>query len=384
MADIGLNQNISIKGRQFHLQTSSNVEEGFLRTEVYEKGRLLYSESTKYERRDFGKDDGAELRIRRMLDQYHHNIISSLESLFELSNILEQVLHGTSHHRIGAIFLSILLFDKAEKHLLKAIDLNPENHSSYILLGRCYFFQRRFQQAGQTLEPLINAHLEFPDLYNLLGLIFMEQKNFHHALEHFRHAIKLNPYYIEAYYNLAINVLRRIVFLKMQNKFEGIKKSLEFFKIILEKIRKIGNVEDKDLIVQVQNDLLEKNYGKVQTLLYDFRNRHYYKPIPQDLVGFEFYLWLKYLPDRLDYESLCRFKDRISETVVKYPDYPDLWNYLALIHLMFCRDFFLKGLDNFKEATKINPNFSKAKKNLRLVENDGREFLSLVKAIVKD
>lgn len=384
MADIGLNQNISVKGRQFHIQTASNIEEGYIRTEVFEKGRLLFAENSKYERRDLSRDGDAELRMRRLLDQYHQNVISSLETLFELSGILEDVPHSISHQRIGAIFLAILVFDKAEHHLLKAINYAPEQFSSKILLGRCYFFQRRFKQAEETLEPLVNSDLEFPDLYNLLGLIFMEQKNLVQALQHFRRSIKLNSGYKESYYNLALTVLRRIGFLKMQSKMQDVQKNLEFFEIILRKIFRIGNQEDKTLVSQVKQALANKNYGKAQTLLYDFRTRYYYKPVPQDVSGYEFYLWLKYLPDRLDYESLVRFKERISKAVVEYPEFPDLWNYLGLIHLMICRDYFLKGLDNFKEATKINPRFSKARKNLRLVENDGREFLSLIKTIVRD
>jgi hypothetical protein len=102
-----------------------------------------------------------------------------------------------------------------------------------------------------------------------------------------------------------------------------------------------------------------------------------------EIVGYEFYLWLRYLPDRLDVEKLLYFEDKFTKTLADNDDYADMWNYLALIHLLLCREHFLKGLQNFKEATRINPQYTKAKNNLRLVENDGREFLSLIKAITK-
>jgi len=384
MADIGLNQNITIKDRNFHIQTATNLEEGFIRTEVFDQGRLLYAEHHKYERRDSTEESGAELRLRRIVDQFHQNAISSLETLFELSDMIVEQKHFLSHQRLGAIFLSLHLFDKAEENLLKAIDLNADSNSSYVILSKCYYLQKRYHQAAQTLEPLIRERVPYPDLYNLYGLILLEQKNYTQALNHFRHAIKLNPSYKEAFYNLAAAILQRIGFLRMQNKRDEIRKNLEFFVIVLQKIRKIGTKRDALLVEQVKQVLAARKFGRVQSLMHDYRNQQFNYSMSPAVVGYEFYMWLRYLPGRLDYETLRYFDEKISRSLNENTDYPDMWNYLALIHLMLCRDYFLKGLDNFKEATKINPRFTKARKNLRLVENDGREFLSLIKAILRD
>ncbi len=383
MADIGLNQNISVKGRQFHIQTATNIEDGYIRTEVFEQGRLLFSEYSKYERRDDSAEGGVELRMRGIVDQFHHSVISGLETLFDLSEILDSQQHSISHHRLGAIFLSLHLYDKSEKHLRKAIDIDPNFYSSYITLGRCYFFQKRYQHAMQILETVLREDIKYPDLYNLLGLITMEQKSYIPALNHFRQAIKLNPNYKEAFYNLISAIQKRLNLLKMENKLEEVQKNLDFLGMVLERIIKIGTEEDQLLVSQVQQALAAKNYGKIQSLIYDYRNKLFFNTLTPENIGYEFYLWLRYLPDRLDYDTLRYFDEKISGTLSANPNFPDMWNYLALIHLMLCRDYFLRGLDNFKEATKINPKFTKARKNLRLVENDGREFLTLIKAVVK-
>lgn len=383
MADIGLNQNISIKNRQFHIQTATNIEDGYIRTEVFEKGRLLYTEFQKYERRQFGRNGGFELRLRRIVDQFHRSVISGMETLFDLSALLADNNHHISHYRLGSIFLSLHLYDQAEKHLLRAVEIDPDYYSAYITLGKCYYFQKRFQQAAHTLEPLVRADVSYPDLYNLQGMISLEQKNYINALNHFRHAIKLNPNYKEAFFNLVSAILQRIHVLRMQNKKDEIQKNRDFLNIVLNKIAKIGTEEDHAFIAQLKQLLSAKKHGKVQSLIYDYRNKKFIQDLPVEVIGYEFYLWLRYLPDRLDYGTLLYFEDKLKNTLKEHPNYTDIWNYLALIHLMLCRDYFLRGLDNFKEATKINPNFSKAQKNLRLVENDGREFLSLIKAVVK-
>ena len=384
MADIGLNQNLTVRGRQFHIQTATNIDDGSIRTEVFEKGRLLYSENIKYERRDFKSSSGVELRLHRIVDRFHQSAIAGLETLFELSLILENQDKCLAHQRLGAIFLSLHIFDKAEDHLLRTIDMKPDCYGAYIMLSKCYYLQKRFKQAAKTLEPLLKLKISYPDLYNLLGLISLEKKKYVQSLNHFMNAIKLNPKYKEAFLNLAIAILQRISFLKMQNRKEEIQKNFKFLNVILSKLHKIGTKEEKGLIVQIKQAYTNRNYGKIQSIIYDYRNKHFYQKMPVEVLGYEFYLWLRYLPDRLDYDTLCHFEDKISQTLANNPDYPDMWSYLALIHLMLCRDYFLKGLDNFKEANKINPEFTKARKNLRLVENDGREFLALIKTIVKD
>ena len=384
MADIGLNQNITVRNRKFHFQTTTNLDDGLIRTEVFEQGRVLYTELNKYERRDISAESGADLRLRRLVDQFHRSAINGLETLFELSHIIARDKHALSHHRLGAIFLSLHLFDKAEENLLAAIDIEPDNPSIYISLSKCYYYQKRYKHALQTIQPLLKKQIEFPDLYNLAGLLLLEQKNYMQALNHFRHAIKLNANYLESYYNMALTIFQRIDFLKLQQKNDEILKNLDFLKIIFSKIQKNGDDEDRQLIRKVLQAFSEKKIGIVHSLVYDFRNKTFFQRIPSSTIGYEFYLLLRYLPERLDEELLLYFDQKISQKLEQNQNFADMWSYLALIHLMQCRAHFLDGLENFKAATKLNPRFEKAKKNLRLVENDGREFLSLIKAVVND
>jgi tetratricopeptide (TPR) repeat protein len=383
MADIGLNQNITIRSRQFHFQTATNIEDGIIRTEVFEKGRLLYAQDHKYERRESESPEGGELRMQLTLDQFHKRIISRLKKVFEISEIIADIEHPVSHYRIGAIFLSLHIFDKTEQHLNKSIELNPKYYGAHIALARSYFYKKEYTRAEELLQSLVKSGIKYPDLYNLLGLVMLEQKNYIQSLNHLREAIKLNPKYKEAYFNIAAAIFKRIGYLKTQNKQEDMQKNSEFLNIILSRLQKVGDEEDQFMIENIKKSFQGKNFGKIQTLIYDYRHRLFYQRIHPEILGYEFYLWLRYLPDRLDFEQLLYFEENFTKTLANNADYADMWNYLALIHVLLCRDYFLKGLNNFKEATRINPKFTRAKNNLRLVENDGREFLSLIKAIAK-
>jgi tetratricopeptide (TPR) repeat protein len=173
MADIGLNQNISIKNRKFHIQTATNIDDGTIRTEIFEQGRLLFADTFKYERRTNENEEGGESRIRNVLDDFHQSVISNIETFFEISQILKSKDHVISHYRLGSIFLSLHIFDKAEEHLKRAVEIDTNFYSAYVSLSRCYFYQKKIQDAANILEVPVKAEVNYPDLYNMLGMVLL-------------------------------------------------------------------------------------------------------------------------------------------------------------------------------------------------------------------
>jgi hypothetical protein len=85
----------------------------------------------------------------------------------------------------------------------------------------------------------------------------------------------------------------------------------------------------------------------------------------------------------LDNTTIRRYEERLKLALKDNADYADIWNNLGVIHLIQCRNLFLQALGEFRKSLDINPDFEKAKKNKILVENDGKEFLILLRAILK-
>ena len=81
--------------------------------------------------------------------------------------------------------------------------------------------------------------------------------------------------------------------------------------------------------------------------------------------------------------ALKKFERDLLNVIGIQEDYADLWNSLGIVHLIQCRNLFLQALGEFNQALEINPKFEKASKNRKLVENDGKEFLILLKEILK-
>lgn len=382
MEDIGLNDNLAAGSRQFHVQTATLVEDGVIRSEVFEKGQVLFVENFHYERRNDGNDKGPEGRLRRVVDTFHQSIIEEIDCLFEMSDRIFSEDSISAHEKIGQVFLYMHIFDKAERHFKKTLEMDPDRHSCYVHLGRCYYRQKRYKQATDVLTDLLNRNAPFPDLHNLMGQIMLEKRSYRKALQSFKQALKLNPAYIEAYFNLSEAILSRITRLTGADRREDLRKSIEFLQIILKKIDHYGDADDRQTCAQIIKTLNSEGPKKALVLMHEYREDNFIRRIPPEIIGYRFSLRLLYSEEAMSTELLNTFEEKLSAALEKNPSYPDLWHYLGLIHLMQCRHFFLKGLDNFKDATQINPNFDKALKNLRLVENDGREFLSLIKTII--
>jgi len=80
--------------------------------------------------------------------------------------------------------------DEALKHLLA--------------VGRGHFEKRQYAEAQRCLSQVVDQNQSFPDVYNMLGIIYHDEGRFDHAEKAFETALGLNPAYTEAALNLAV------------------------------------------------------------------------------------------------------------------------------------------------------------------------------------
>ena len=73
-----------------------------------------------------------------------------------------------------------------------------------IALGREHYHAGEYDRAEPFLAEAAAARPSFPDLYNMLGVIYHAQKRFTEAEEAFETALRLNPRYTEAALNLSV------------------------------------------------------------------------------------------------------------------------------------------------------------------------------------
>src|SRR5712691_3816889 len=73
-----------------------------------------------------------------------------------------------------------------------------------IALGREHYNAGELARAEPFLAEAAGARPSFPDIYNMLGVIYHSQGRFQDAEEAFENALRLNPRYTEAALNLSV------------------------------------------------------------------------------------------------------------------------------------------------------------------------------------
>jgi tetratricopeptide (TPR) repeat protein len=73
-----------------------------------------------------------------------------------------------------------------------------------ISLGREHYNAGEYEKAESYLAQAVAARPNFPDVYNMLGVIYHSQGRFSDAEEAFEAALRINPNYTEAALNLSV------------------------------------------------------------------------------------------------------------------------------------------------------------------------------------
>lgn len=382
MSEIGYNDNLEVAGRKFHFQTSTNSGKGKIHCEIYEDGRVLSATMVDFERRRGDRRDSVEDRLKVIVESLHNEMINEIDLLFKISEKVMQIRHCSSHNKIGILFLQNNLVDDAIRHFQMAIEINPHNLEGYNNLGQAYIQSGKYQKAIDVLRQGMQKGEHFTDMLNNYGFALLMDNQYEAALREFKKAIKQNKGYLEAHYNIASLYLRSSLnsnddhllpppSIRIQRAMEHLNqlkdKKIKIFDVVYDKIQKLIGLNKINEVIQ---------------LLEEHRKRIFLKDV-SNLISTNFYLKFMYGGKGLDMETIKRFEFRLKGAIDQNGDYADLWNNLGVVHLIQCRNLFLQALNEFNRALEINPDFDKALKNKKLVENDGKEFLILLRAILK-
>jgi len=115
------------------------------------------------------------------------------------------------HFLDGLNLLGVERYEEAEFHFLESLNLIPDRISTLINLSATQIKLKKFSDAKNYLEKVIELDQNCAEAFLNLGNIHKEQNQFILALELFEVAIKINPNYPEALSNkgLALHELKR-------------------------------------------------------------------------------------------------------------------------------------------------------------------------------
>ena len=217
-------------------------------------------------------------------------------------------------------------------------------------------------EAIEVFNQGIEKNDQFADLHNNLGYAYFELGEYGKAVAKLNDALSINPDYAEAHFNLGqvlLKVLQEgIEDEQLPDPETSKKQALEHLMTAAE-LMPPKNLKHFDKIYEYIGD---DQFAPAFDLL-DAIKASSHERFKVDFEN-EFYLKFMFGGRGKDDEFILQYTNDLLEAIEEYPKYADLRNNLGIVYLIQCRNLFLKALDEFRQAIKINPSFKKAEKNL--------------------
>jgi tetratricopeptide (TPR) repeat protein len=141
----------------------------------------------------------------------HHAMALALERLGRLSTALTFYERAWKldpsdpevYFNLGMLAWKLDMLEAAEKFLRLHMNMKPQSKSGLTNLAGLLRDTQKYADATELLRAAIYADAEDADLWNALGTTLLESGDPHQALTFYQEALRLNPDYARAHYNMA-------------------------------------------------------------------------------------------------------------------------------------------------------------------------------------
>tara|TARA_B110000438_G_scaffold303531_1_gene365443 strand:+ start:943 stop:2925 length:1983 start_codon:yes stop_codon:yes gene_type:complete len=228
--------------------------------------------------------------------------------------------------------------DEAKKEVDKKIINFPESSILYNILGAVFNNQKQFNKSIKSYNKSLEINPNYAQAYNNLGIAYHKISKQKEAIENYKKAITLKKNFSEAYNNLG-NAMRDID--KPKDALTNYDKAIKYNSNYAEAYNNIGSTYE--MLGDIKNAL--NNYEKATKIKPNYAEA--YNNIGTLLSGI----------NRFD-ESLLNFKKAISLK----PTYEKSYNNLG--NLLNDLGKYDEASEAYRKAIQLKPNYPKAYSNL--------------------
>lgn len=362
-------------GRSFRIQTTYSDENRKAVSTVFRDGELI-------DEREIGLEEVLpHAEVQKRVQDLHQEMISETKLLFYIAEKVKGVKHALSCNKLGLVLLRKNLPDEAIEQFSLAIERDSKFVDAYNNLGVAFIKKGEYDRAIESLKKGLEIGGNYADLRNNLGIAYQKKGLYSEAIAEFQQALKINPSYFEAHFNLGIvylaSVSRSISDPQLPPRSARERRALMHLERAAELNPQLSNPAFDRALELIE----EKRFPEAMGALSEAKEE-ITKEIDDHFVH-DFYLKFMFGGKGKDDQFIAAYTERLKQEIEKHPDYADLRNNLGVAYLVQCRNLFLKALEEFRAALKINPYFKRAKRNLKLAENEGKGFLILLRALFK-
>jgi tetratricopeptide (TPR) repeat protein len=371
VASFELREEIDHSGRKYFLQTSLVSEKGLIQSSFFKNGVLFDTLQISAD----GKASPDELKKRAK--EVH---LENKRKFLVVLNVSERVSSSDdprSHLRIAQAFFKRRLFQEALQEAERSIGKGSKDSIPHMLIGESHYEMGNLDAAFVAAKAGIDLNPEYPDIHNLMGKIYLKQQKCKPAIECFNRAIKLKLYYGEPYFNLARAFLLNTI---IKEDYELSKELDDVFMDNLERAAQLDPFLAGESLEEAKRRFREKDYRAAYEDLEAVKTKSIRGGV--DDIILDLYLMMLYDGEDLAEGEIEKYLDRVKEIVDQNPTYADGYNGLGILYTAKCKIYMDRASKAFRKSLEINSKYQKAKKNLRLSENDRQGIFILLKALL--
>ena len=381
MKSFGFQDALNVKNREFRIHTGCKPDEQKVICEVFDDGRFLFKTSDLIELRLDDSENIQEEYLKDATFNLHNSVIDQVSVLFHAFQKLKQVKDSTPHYRLGKLFLDRNFYPEAIHCFKNAIQFNPNFIRAYQLLAITYLKTNKKTNALTVVNSVLRDHPNFPDLLDLSGVVQTHLGAYEEAKNAFQKAIKIKTNYLESQFNLGV-----VLFLStLADEDENIVIPVRIMRMLREIKQKesysakVWQSRFTELEETLQQGTKEEIVAALKILQIYFTTKDDSLATTLDFFLIKFMFGGK----EITQDEMNQYEKQISAETNKNMGYADYWNELGVVHLIQCREYYLKAVEEFKEAVSINPKYKDAAQNNELLKNNKIGFLILLRAILK-
>ena len=105
----------------------------------------------------------------------------------------QRPLYYRSHNNLGMMLVYMGRYEEAEKHLRKAIELNPGYAPAFLNLGESFRNRKRYEEALEAYSSALRINPDYPLPYVAMGYLFFKLKRYEEAVSSMKRALSLQP-----------------------------------------------------------------------------------------------------------------------------------------------------------------------------------------------
>ena len=370
MDNFELREEIRHSGVNYFLQTSYNPDNGQIKSSFFRDGTVFDSVVKTV------KETGAD-ELREITKDIHQRNKRSFRFILDARDNIGKSDDPNPHLRLAETLLRRNLFREAIVEAETAVEKGAKDSRAWMITGEALYMLDELDMALDAIRKGIEINPDYPDLHNIIGKIFLRQNMCGMAVESFKKSISLNIYYGEPYLNMIRAYLTNTIIKQDYELSRGLE---EKFSTNLEKAKQL-NTNLREGLLDVVKDLFDKERYEEALKLLDGTGQTNPRSLVDDII-LELYLILILSGDEIEEDDIEKYLEKVEEILDRNPTFADAWNSLGILYTAKCKIFMDKASEAFGKALEINQEYEKARKNLRLTENDRQGIFILLKALL--